>query len=159
MAEIFATLADVLGRYPAEATVLAADETTRQRDDARIEAALVDASAEIRVSLYGRYTRAELERIDDDSRGFLRVYAIDIALYRVALSFGRSNERIKERHDLALSRLKDIASGKGALSFDGPGGGGTGGGTLPGEPNDVGPAEPLVVAPERVFTRDRLRGL
>lgn len=159
MSEIFATLADVLARYPAEATVLAADETTRERDDARIEAALVDASAEIRAVLFARYTRAEIGRIDDDSRGVLRIYATDIALYRVALSFGRSNERIKERYDVALKRLEAIAAGKGALTFDGPGGAGTGGGTLPGEPNDVGPAEPLVVAPERVFTRDRLRGL
>lgn len=159
MAEVFATLADVLARYPSEATVLAADETTRQRDDTRIEAALVDASAEMRVTLFARYTREDLARIDDDSRQVLRLYAIDIALYRVALSYGRGNERIKERYDVATKRLDAIAAGKGALTFDGPGGGGVPGGGMPGEPSTVGPAEPLIAAPERIFTRDRLRGL
>lgn len=159
MAGTFATLADVLARYPSEATVLAANEETRERDDTRIEAALVDASAEIRAVLFARYTREELARIDDDSREVLRIYATDIALYRVALSFGRGNERIKERYDAAVKRLEAIAAGKGALTFDGPGGGGVPGNGLPGEPSNVGPAEPLVSAPERVFTRERLRGL
>ncbi|CAA0101287.1 Uncharacterised protein [Starkeya nomas] len=155
----FATLADVLARYPNEATILAANEETRERDDARIEASLIDASAEMRVVLFARYSRAELERIDDDGREALRIYATDIALYRVALSFGRGNERVKERYDIAIKRLEAIAAGKGALTFDGPGGGGLPGGGMPGEPNSVGPAEPIVVAPDRLFTRDRMRGL
>ncbi len=153
----FAALADVLARYPAEATVLAADETTRERDDSRIEASLVDATAEVRAILAARYTRDELERIDDDSRGILRIYTIDIALYRVALSFGRSSERVKERYDVAIARLNAIGKGTAALTFDGPGGGGTGsaGGQPPGS---VSPNEAIVVANERVMTRDRLRG-
>lgn len=153
----FATLADVLARYPAEATVLAANEQTRQRDDARITASITDASAEIRAILFARYTRDDLDRIDDDSREVLRIYATDIALYRVALSFGRSNERVKERYDIAIRRLEAIAAGRAALTFDGPGGGGTGGGEA-GEPSSIGPGEAIVEAPERMFTRDRLRG-
>ncbi|KPF98811.1 hypothetical protein IP86_10805 [Rhodopseudomonas sp. AAP120] len=152
----FATLADVLARYPSEATVLAADETTRVRDDSRIEAALVDGTAEVRAILAARYTRDELERIDDDSRGILRIYTTDIALYRVALSFGRSNERVKERYDVAIARLQAIAKGNAALTFDGPGGGGSGGGLQP--PGTVSPNEAIVISAERVLTRDRLRG-
>jgi phage gp36-like protein len=153
----FATLSDVLARYPSEATVLAADETTRLRDDSRIEAALDDGSAEVRAILAARYTRDELGRIDDDSRAALRIYTTDIALYRVALSFGRSNERVKERYDVAIARLQAIAKGSAALTFDGPGGGGSGaaGSDLTGS---VSPNEAVVVANERVLTRDRLRG-
>lgn len=153
----FAALADVLARYPAEATVLAADETTRLQDDSRIEAALVDATAEVRAILAARYTRDELERIDDDSRGILRLYTIDIALYRVALSFGRTNERVKERYDVAIARLQAIARGTAALTFDGPGGGGSGSaGAEP--PGAVSPNEAIVIANDRVLTRERLRG-
>lgn len=152
----FATLADVLARYPAEATILAADEATQQRDDARIVAAIDDATAEIGAILAARYTRQELERIDDDSRAVLRIYATDIALYRVALSFSRSNERIKERYDVAVARLQAIAKGAAALTFDGVGGSDTG---VAGEPTGaVSPNEAIIAANERVLTRDRLRG-
>lgn len=150
---MYATLADVLTRYPAEATVLAADEQTRQRDDTRIEASLVDGALEIRAILSARYTPAELGNLDADSRAILSIYQIDIALYRVALSYGRGNERVKDRYDAALKRLEAIAAGKGALTIEG-----AGGGAQPGEPSSIGPAQPVVEAPERLFTRDRLRG-
>lgn len=153
----FASLSDVLARYPSEATVLAADETTRLRDDGRIEAALIDGSAEVRAILAARYTRDELGRIDDDSRGILRIYTTDIALYRVALSFGRSNERVKERYDVAIARLQAIAKGAAALTFDGPGGGGSGGGAMV-PPGSVSPNEAIVIANDRVMTRQRLGG-
>jgi phage gp36-like protein len=152
----FATLADVLARYPSEATVLAADETTRVRDDARIAAALDDATAEIGAILAARYTRTELEGIDDDSRAVLRIYATDIALYRVALSLSRSNERIKERYDVAIARLQAIAKGAAALTFDGTGGTGAAGAGDP--PSSESPNQTVVVGNERVMTRDRLRG-
>ncbi|WP_336801555.1 phage protein Gp36 family protein [Kaistia sp. MMO-174] len=152
----FATLAQVIARYPSEATILAADETTRLRDDARIEAALGDASAEIRSILFARYTEAELGRVTPASAEVLQLYCIDMALYRVALSFGRSNERVKERYEAAIARLTAIAIGKGALSIEGSassGGDGPDGAAGSGSPNEA-----LVVGPERVLTRDRLVG-
>lgn len=148
----FATLAQVVARYPNEATILAADETTRQRDDARISAALDDGSAEIRGILFSRYTEAELGNLSTASAEILRLYCIDIGLYRVALSFGRSNERIKERYDAAIARLTAIATGKGALTFEGGSAEPVDGG------GPVSPNEALVVGPYRVFTRDRLSG-
>jgi len=153
----FATLADIAARYPAELTVLAADEVTGLRDDVRAEKACEDASAEVRAILKARYEAADFSRLDADSRGFLRLVSIDIALYRVALSFSRGNERVKERYDAAVKRLEAIASGKGGLSFEG--GAGPGGEAQPGEPATVAPNEVLIDAPERVFTRNRLAGL
>lgn len=150
----FATLTDILTRYPAEATVLAADEVTRERDDARIEAALLDASAEIRVILMARYSRDEITRLDADSAEALRIYATDIALYRVALSFSRSNERIKERYDVAIKRLEAIAAGRAALTFEG----GSASSQFGDPVGDLSPNEVLIDASPRVMTRDRLRG-
>ena len=151
---VYATIADLEARFPSELTLLAADETTGLRDDVRIGHALDDASIEIRAILAARYSSTELAALDADSLSVLRVYASDIALYRVALSFSRSTDTIKERYDMAIKRLEAIACGKGALT-------GTGTGSTPGsgtgtDVGDIGQNEVVVVAPERVFTRDRL---
>lgn len=151
----FATLADLNARYPSELLTLAADETTGLRDDARIEAALSDASAMIRSVLQTRYTRAELDRPTPETSDVLRVYAMAIALYRVSVSFARSSERLEKGYEDALKRLQMIADGKGGLSFEGEEGGD---GAL--EPGLAGASSNMLIAegPERVWTRDRLRG-
>lgn len=150
----FATLADLESRHPADLIKLAADEQTGLRDDDRIEKSLIDASAEVRTILKARYTLDDLARLDADSLDALRLYTIDIALYRIALAFSRSNERIEERYKAAVGRLEAIGAGKGGLSFEG----GTGtdddaGGAV------IAPNEVVVDAPTRVFTRERTGGL
>lgn len=150
----YATIDDIDARHPAELILLAADENTGVVDTGRVTAALADASAEVRAILKARYSSPELSRLDAESLDTLRFYTIDVALYRVALSFARSNERIKERYEAAIKRLEAIASGKGGLSFEG--------GSAGDDPAIGGPTSPnevLVDVPERVFTRDRLRGL
>jgi phage gp36-like protein len=147
----YATIADLEARYPAELTLLAADETTGLRDDTRIQKAIEDASIEVQAILQARYSPADLLQLDANSQAVLRVYASDIALYRVALSFARSSETIKERYEQSVKRLEAIAAGKGALTsavVSGDSGG-----------EMVGPIdqnEAVVVAPERMFTRKRL---
>src|SRR5690606_31601370 len=105
-----------------------------------------DASRQVRAILLGRYSTAELERLDAEGRGLLLVYAMDIALYRVALSFSRLTDEIRERHTSAVKRLEGIAAGRGGLSFTG------GNGQAVNSPNGV-----VVDAPERFFTRERMR--
>lgn len=148
----YATIADLEARYPAELGLLAADETTGERDDIRVGHALDDASIEIRAILAARYSPAEFDAFDTHSLGVLRVYASDIALYRVALSFSRTTDAIKDRYDMAVKRLEAIAAGKGALTTT------ISAGTITGDGTDanVGQNEVVLVAPERVFTRDRL---
>jgi phage gp36-like protein len=150
----YATIDDIEARHPAELILLAADENTDVVDTDRVAAALADASAEVRAILKARYTAQELSLLDADSLDTLRFYTIDVALYRIALSFARSNERIKERYEAAIKRLEAIASGKGALSFDGTPGGQGADDPLPSSPNEV-----LVDVPERMFSRDRLKWL
>lgn len=147
----YATLADLTERHPQEVILLGADETTGLLDEVRVARALDDASIEARTILQGRYTRSELDRLDDDGLAILRIYVMDIALYRVALSFSRLTDEIRERYSAAVKRLEAIAAGKGALTFEGNGtaeGGTSSGGTSP--------QTVLIDAPERVFTRSRL---
>ena len=150
----FATLADIQERFPREIAVLAADETTRTVDPVRVERACEDASMEVRAILGARYTAADLGNLSAESLGLLRLYTIDIAMHRVALSFARSTEQLKERAEAAVKRLGAIASGKGALEILGAGSG---------DPASAGvgaiaPAEPVIIANERLFTRARYRG-
>jgi phage gp36-like protein len=139
--------------------LLAADEATGLVDETRVAQAIVGASADINGILFRRYTSAELGRLDADSGEILKTYAVDIALYRVALSFARSNERIKETRDAAIEALKAIASGQGGLTFTGGSGAG---GDAPSEadgPPAGSPNEVVAIGNERMLTRDRLRGL
>lgn len=151
MPAAFATLADLERRYPGELIILAANETTGLRDDVRIEDSLFDASSEMRGILKGRYSAAELERLDADSLAMLRVFAQDIALYRVALSFSRSSERLETGYDNAIKRLQQIADGKAGLSFDG------GDDDPSSPPSAASPNEVLIDAPaERMFSVRRM---
>lgn len=150
----FVTRAEIQARHPRELAVLAADEKTREIDTVRVDNACLDASVEIRGILASRYTPDDLERVDAESGAVLRLYAIDIALYRVALSFSRSSETIEKRYAAAIARLRDMAAGKGALTVA-PAGGmvAADAPTTSGSPNEV-----VIDAPERLFTRRRFGG-
>ncbi len=148
----YATINDLENRYPEEIGLLAADEQTGMRVDARVEAALSDASVEIRAILQARYSPADLVHLSADSLEVLKIYCMDIALYRTAIAFSRTSETIKERYEAAIKRLEAIAAGKGALGLDGVGAGAPG----EGGPASIGQNEVVVEAPERMFTRARL---
>ncbi|MFG1207007.1 gp436 family protein [Xanthobacter flavus] len=152
----YATLADIQEAYPAQLILLGADEATGELDEDRVNRAIVAAGADINGILFRRYTPAELANLTPDSQAILRTYAIDIALYRVALAFSRSSERVKDARDDAIKSLQAIASGAGGLTFEAPSSGGAG--AVPGAEASGSPNEAVVVAPERLFTRDRLRG-
>lgn len=149
----YATTADVQARYPSEAALLCADETTRAPDWDRFDAALVDVSMEIRIILKARYTPAQLDDLDDESLGALKAFAIDMSMYRVAVAYSRSTDRLKEIYDAAVARLEGIATGrKGALTFN------TSGGSIDGEGVSPSPGEAIVIAPDRQFTREKMGG-
>jgi len=149
----YASQSDLETRYPEELILLAANETDGSIDTDRVASALAAASTEIRAILKARYGSEDLSNLDTDSLELLKVYAIDIGLYRIALSFARSNDQIKERFEAAIKRLEAIAAGKGGLSFTSSGGGDSDTEALS-SPNEV-----LIDVPDRIFSRDRLRGL
>ena len=153
----YATLADIEARYPRELAVLAADEDTGIRDDARIEAVLDDVTVQITAILVARYRRDELARLDADSLALLRSYAIPMSLYAVALSFSRSSDRVKDAADRAIADLRAIVKGGGALTFDPD----PNAQPLPTEPGEaaVSNTAVLIESNERLFTRGRTRGL
>lgn len=153
MSTPYATTADVQARYPRDAALLCADETTRQPDWARFDAALSDVSMEIRIILQGRYTPAELADLDAESLGALKVFAIDMSMYRVAVAFARSTERLEKNYQNAVTRLEGIAKGRGGLTFNATAGSG---GSVDGEDVSSSPGEAIIVAPERMFTRDTM---
>jgi phage gp36-like protein len=164
MAQIlFATQADIDAAYPRELGVLSADERTRQIDSVRVAASLSRASGEVRQILAGRFAPDDLTKLDEDGFAALRGYAIDIALYYVSLSFARTSETIKERYTNAIKRLEAIATGKGGLTFmtlDGVGGALTPPSNNPvaSLPAHIHPNEPVVLAPPRLFGRERSGG-
>lgn len=153
--QTFATLQDLQTRYPRELLTLAADEETGILDEARVDAVLRDVTVEIRSILLARYSRQDLDRLDDDARDVLRVYAMAMALYRVALSFSRSSERLEKGFADAVKSLQGIAAGKGALGVIGDDAG-----SAP-EPGTAGANNGVILVEgnERVFTRNRMRGL
>lgn len=152
----FATLDDLATRYPRELLTLAADETSGIRDDARILAVLGDVSVEIRSILLKRYRRPELDNLDDDARNTLRVYAMDMALYRVALSFSRSSERLEKGYDNAIKALRALTAGEGALGLIG---GDTAADAVEDGTATADNGRVLMESNERLFTRTRTRGL
>ncbi|MCC0036544.1 MAG: DUF1320 family protein [Hoeflea sp.] len=147
----FAALGDLEARYPSELTLLAADENTGLRDDGRIDLALDDATTEIIAILQARYSTADLANLDETSLTIVKVYCMDIALYRIALAFSRSSDTIKERYEATIKRLEAIASGKGALSLVGAGSSDSSDPAGSIDQNEV-----VITAPERMFTRNRL---
>ena len=152
MTALFATVQDVQARFPDDAPLLCANENTRLPDWSRFEAALSDVSMEIRIVLQARYTPARLSELDQESLGALKIFAIDMAMYRVAVAWSRTTEQLKARYDLAVARLEGIASGKkGALTFV------DGAGAVDGVASNSSPGEALIVANERQFTRDNAR--
>lgn len=155
MRQPFAARIDVLDRHPREAALVCADETTRQPDWTRLDAALLDVSAEIRAILARRYSAAMIDVVDEDSAGALRLFAVDMALYRAALSFARQTEAMKERYDNAIKRLEGLAAGRGALTFDASAQTNAG---LEGASFQGSPGAPMIDAPERQFTRNKTAG-
>lgn len=148
----YATINDISDRYPNDLIILAADSQTRELDEGRVVACLADAGAEIRAILQARYSAEELRRLDAEGLSILKVYSIDIALYRVALSFSRSTDQIKERYEAAIKRLEAIATGKGGLTFEG-------GSVDPdlATSGDISPNEVLIDVPPRPFGSRRSR--
>ena len=143
----YATQADIATLYGANALVVADHNRDGIVDSAAVTRALTSASDEIDTYLAARYTLPLTE-----VPGFLKTLAVDIALYRLALSADVLSEEHRKRYEDALGHLKRIAEGKAALVF-------TPVPPVEGQP-DVSAAQPIVSGgPAKLFTRDLTRDL
>lgn len=149
----FATYADLEARHPEELILLGADPASGEVDPERVDAAIADASAEMRTILKARYDATDFVRLDEDSLFALRLFCMDITFYRLALSHTRLTDEIRDRYSNAIKRLESIASGKAGLSFVSSGSDGDAGGQEISSPNEV-----VIDVPDRVFTKGRLKG-
>jgi len=142
----YATQADIATLYGANALVVADHNRDGIVDSAAVTRALTSASDEIDTYLAARYTLPLTE-----VPGFLKTLAVDIALYRLALSADVLSEEHRKRYEDALGHLKRIAKGEAALVFT----------ATPATGDiDVSGAQPIVSGgPAKLFTRDLTRDL
>jgi phage gp36-like protein len=142
----YATQADIATLYGANALVVADHNRDGIVDSAAVTRALTSASDEIDTYLAARYTLPLTE-----VPGFLKTLAVDIALYRLALSADVLSDEHRKRYEDALGHLKRIAKGEAALVFT----------ATPATGDiDVSGAQPIVSGgPAKLFTRDLTRDL
>jgi phage gp36-like protein len=142
----YATQSDIVTLYGQNALVVADHNRDGAADSAAVTRALTSASGEIDTYLHARYT-LPLPEVP----GFLKQLAVDIALYRLALSADVLSEEHRKRYEDALGHLRRIAKGEAALVFTAaPATGGI----------DVSGAQPIVSGgPAKLFTRDLTRDL
>lgn len=110
--------------------------------DERLERALADASAEID----GYISRQVGATPMIDPPHVLNVICRDLALHRLYRNLGHDTDRLKALRADATGWLRDVAAGRIALGDD----------TQPAAPTSGGVA--MTDGPERVLTRDSLRG-
>jgi phage gp36-like protein len=140
----YATQADIATIYGANALVVADHNRDGIVDSAAVARALTSASGEIDTYLAARYS-LPLAEVPE----FLVQLAVDIGLYRLALSSDVQSEEHRKRYDDALGHLRRIAEGKAALVFT----------ATPATGDiDVSGAQPIVSGgPEKLFTRENTR--
>lgn len=119
---MFLTVEDMIATFGQEELLQLAGtgpRDFREVDRPKIEEAIAHAEATIRAYIVDRWPGAF-----PAGTPLLKGYAADIARYRLRGRGGQQaamNDVVKERHDTAISRLKDIAAGRMTLDIAGTG--------------------------------------
>ncbi|MBR3371175.1 MAG: DUF1320 domain-containing protein [Rhodobacteraceae bacterium] len=142
----YATPADIADIYGPDALLVADRDGDGMAETAAVARALTAASEEIDSHIGVRY-RLPLPAVP----GLLRQLAVDIALYRLAATADVQSEIHRTRYEDARATLKRLAEGKAAL-------------VLPPEPQaeptpDTSPRPIVTGGPDRIFSREKMRGL
>ncbi len=142
---------DITDLYGPDALAAADQDGDGVIDAAQVSKALASAGAEIDSYIGVRYALPV-----PGSHPHLTQICVDIALYRLSNARGWVTDELRQRYEDALKALRAYADGKAAL-------------TLPADPTDPdafgdsdssqGPRPMLTSGPERIFSRDKLRGL
>jgi phage gp36-like protein len=144
----YATQSDITDLYSADALYVADRDGDGTVETEAVTRALEQASDEIDSYLAVRY-RLPLPEVP----GILRQIAVDFALYRLALSRDVLSDEHRRRYEDGRDHLKRIADGRAALHLP----------SLEADPDGDGEGDgptPVVRhGPERLFSRDKMRGL
>lgn len=133
----YATSQDIADRYGQGVLDAIDRDGNGQPDQAAIDKALADASAEIDTYLAERYT-LPLATVPD----VLKRLCVEMALYRLVREGTAAAEDYRLRYEDATRLLRDIATGKAALNLPAP----------------EAPAEHVEFSSnERRFTRDTMK--
>ncbi len=146
----YAVLSDITELYGPDVLYVADRDGDGVADVAAVARALDQASDEID-SFVGVRHVLPLPVVP----GILRQHAVDIAVYRLALSRNVLTDEHRVRYEDALGSLKRISEGKASLNLPvsaDPGGDEDG--------DDYGGPQPIVSAgPPRLFSREKMRGV
>ena len=105
---MYCTQSDLINRFgETELLQLTDRNRTGVIDDVVVAQAIADAGAEIDGYIC---SRVDLPLAEDDVPALLRLYACDIARYR--LFDDGAFEQVTERYNIALRYLRDVAGGK-----------------------------------------------
>ncbi len=136
----YATPQEMLNRYDEDALYNAAGKDENgDLDSVAVERALDDASAEIDTYVAAKYNLP----LSETPQVLLRL-CVDIAMYRLPSDQAATLELHRDRYKDAIALLRDISSGKASLGLDTP-------------PPSIGGGV-IVSGPQRLFSRDKLRG-
>lgn len=145
----YATQEDIVTLYSSDALFVADRDGDGTPDATAVERALTSASEEIDSYLGVRHA-LPLSGVP----GPLVQLAVDMALYRLASSRDLLSDEHRRRYDDAIKHLVKLAEGKASLNLPGPVDAETGDASLPSSPRPV-----VSTGPERLFTRETLRGM
>lgn len=134
----YATQQDIIDQYGENELIIAADHDLDGEVDVDVVArALAGASEEIDAYLVGRYTLPL-----PTPPAILKPLCVDIALYKVSTGTAVTDEK-RRRYDDAVKLLSKIAKGELTFGLEKP---------------PAGASGAVITGPERLFTRDKLKG-
>ncbi len=151
---MYATQSDIVALYGANALVVADRDGNGVADEAAVTRALESAGDEINSYLAVRYTVP----VPAPAPQILIQLCVDIGVYRLALSADVLSAEHRQRYEDALAMLKRLAKGEAALVLAADPNAPPADPDAPTALND-GPQPIVVGGPERVFSRDKMRGL
>ena len=142
----YATETDLDAKWGPELVTLAAwDPAAEARSASRVAAALAAAGATINGYLGRRY--ALPLNLSADGALLLMNLACDLAMGQLSNTPGARNEIVVDAEKRAIQFLRDVGDGKASVPV------------VATNAPDVAPNEPVMLAEDRTFTRQRMRDL
>ncbi|MCW9041739.1 MAG: DUF1320 domain-containing protein [Pseudopelagicola sp.] len=145
----YAALDDITTLYSEDALYVADRDGDGVADVAAVERALDMASGEIDSYLGVRHSLP----LDEPFDPILTQFAVDIAIYRLALARDVLSDEHRRRYEDTIKHLTKISEGKAAIKLPASSDPETG------EAESTAPRPIVMGGPERMFTREKMRDI